>query len=160
MATITDGTKTYPMSALCWAVRTDVPYKMGHHHIILPDDSVGYTDHKSIESYAAERGGEYVVMSDSEFDKFLAEEESKLVTPAESITLENFWDLLECLPPCRWHHHAGIELFHVSERLTGDLVTWCAKVGEDCYSFTDQARAPSADLAAKVVAARSLAPAK
>lgn len=144
---------TVALSELRFAIRTDEPYRLGHHHIILPDGSVAYTDHKSLASYAEERGGTYKILSDAEFDALLIETENALVTKPEPISKEQFWYFLECLPPCRWHHERGVELFHVSERLTGDLVQWCAQIGGNYYGWTDQARRSSKELSALVAQA-------
>ena len=47
---------------------------------------------------------------------------------AKQVTKERYWDMLEVLPPCRWErrHTAGrtLEMFHVSERISSDLVDW------------------------------------
>lgn len=49
-------------------------------------------------------------------------------TGATQITEERFWEMLEVLPPCRWDTTSvggrRLEMFHVSERLTGNLVSW------------------------------------
>jgi hypothetical protein len=145
-----------PLSALRFAIRTDQPYRMHHHCVILPDDSVAWTDHKSIDSYAAEHGGTFKILTGEELDAVMAEAEAALVTKPAPITAERFDDYLECLPPCRWHRHAGVELFHVSERLTGDLVQWCARIEGQCYGWTDQARRPSDELAAAVAEAHRI----
>jgi hypothetical protein len=145
-------------SELRFAIRSDVPFKMFHHHIILPCGGVAYTDHDSLESYAAEHGGEYRILDEGELDSLIDAAESALITDATSETESAWWEALECLPPCRWHHHAGVELFHISERLTGDLVAWHAKLDGAFYVFTDEARATSEHLAAKVAAARDAAP--
>jgi hypothetical protein len=141
------------MSDLRFAIRSDIPYRMYHHHVILPDGAVAYTDHKSIESYAAEHGGEYRILSGDELDAIIRDAERNLRTKPARITQARFWDYLECLPPCRWHNHRGVELFHVSERLTGDLVQWCARIGDQHFGWTDFASAKSDDLAAMVAEA-------
>jgi hypothetical protein len=42
---------------------------------------------------------------------------------------------LECLPPCKHHHVGDYEIFHVSERITYSIVTWCVKIGLRCFSI-------------------------
>ena len=56
----------------------------------------------------------------------IAWEDQKTAQPAEVIDAETFNDALNVLPPCRWNTYAGINAFHVSERISGDLVHWYA----------------------------------
>lgn len=138
------------MEDLRFAVRADIPYRLYHHHVILPCGKVAYTDHASLESYAAEHGGEYRVITGDELDALISEHEQSLVTLPAPIERDQFWYFLEVLPPCRWHDHKGVELFHVSERLTGDLVQWCARIGDAHYGFIDRAGRASDELVAVV----------
>ena len=123
---------------------------------LMPDGTVAYTKGLTPDAYAADRGISVKVITDAEFDALLAAHEAALVTTPAPITAERFDDYLECLPPCRWHRHRGVELFHVSERLTGDLVQWCARIEGQCYGWTDQARRPSEELAAAVAEAHRI----
>lgn len=51
------------------------------------------------------------------------------------ITKERFWHFLEVLPPCKWSHPVpGCEAFHVSERITYSIVTWCVRIAERYFS--------------------------
>ena len=61
-----------------------------------------------------------------------------LKEPAELITKERFWEMLEVLPPCKWHNIGGVEVFHISERLTDNLVSWFAHSGDKYAEATDQ----------------------
>ena len=55
----------------------------------------------------------------------------------KEINEEKFWYALEVLPPCKWVNNGSSEAFHVSERLTGSLVDWYARVGERYFTKTD-----------------------
>lgn len=60
------------------------------------------------------------------------------VTAPKQIDRDRFIDMLEVLPPCRWRRYAdGVEWFHVSERLSGDVVAWFARVGETYWEMQD-----------------------
>lgn len=44
-------------------------------------------------------------------------------------TEERYWDMLECLPPMKWHDiQSGINMFFVSECYSGDLYTCCLRL--------------------------------
>lgn len=70
-------------------------------------------------------------------------------------TEAEFWEALECMPPSRWHHCNGVELFHICEHLTDNLVNWHAQYKGLYFQFNDAADANSTALAGRVrVAAR------
>jgi hypothetical protein len=64
------------------------------------------------------------------------------------ITRERWWEMLECLPPCRWIRRAGVELFFVSERLSGDIVAHFVQIGERFFEIQDVSTKPPAELVA------------
>lgn len=56
--------------------------------------------------------------------------------PAKEVTQDRFWYLLEVLYPENWHRSEYFECFMVSECITSDLHTWCARLddaGESRY---------------------------
>ena len=60
-----------------------------------------------------------------------------MITSIKVISEERFTDMLEVLPPCKWNTQNRIERFHVSERITGDLVSWFFRVGTQYYECVD-----------------------
>jgi hypothetical protein len=63
---------------------------------------------------------------------------SRHITQPREITEDAYTDLLECLPPCKWGRgEFGGSAFHISERITHDIVTWCVKIGDKHYRFED-----------------------
>lgn len=59
-------------------------------------------------------------------------EESKIrynVNVPSVIDRDRFWELLEVLPPCRWERYQDFEAFYVSECITGNLYTFCVRIG-------------------------------
>ena len=115
-----------------------------------PDGTVAYTDGLTLAAYEAEHGRKYKVIDADTFDALSATYHASLVTEPEPITAERWDDALTVLPPCRWRHVRGIELFHVSERIIADLVDWYARVGPLCFHFVDEARRDPDELAYKV----------
>lgn len=60
----------------------------------------------------------------------------RITTPVE-ISEERFHDMLNCLPPSKWRRFGGAESFHISERITYDIVDWFVSIGGKFYSFAD-----------------------
>lgn len=81
--------------------------------------------------------GEVVVID--EFEATRRIEASKTTEPKE-ITKGEFWYLLEVLPPCKWKRSGSTEAFHVSERITCSIVTWCVRVGDRYFRLDDTDR--------------------
>lgn len=89
------------------------------------------------------------VISLEEMDSLFDSHENSLVTQPKVITSERYYDMLEVLPPCRWHNAGGLEVFHVSERITGNLVSWFARNGSDYWEFDDLATMTDDQIKAK-----------
>ena len=51
------------------------------------------------------------------------------------ITREQWWELLEVLPPAAWVRRGPNESFHLSEIAYGDIALHCVKVGERYFRF-------------------------
>lgn len=102
---------------------------------------LGITDRNlTFDEYKAATGNFALKMlSEAEFWAMVEDWQNSLKTAPQEITEEEYYDLFECLPPCRYFGAEGITFFHLSERLTADLVTWCAKKGGKFYSFTQDA---------------------
>lgn len=91
----------------------------------------------TIEEYAAKRNigmDSLTVVDDagmtSALDQF--EMATYLNVPAQVISFDRFIDLLEVMPP---NNHVGdgqFERFNMCERLTGNITTQVARMGEDC----------------------------
>ena len=136
-----------------WILRADEPFRGHAQSVLLPDGTVAWSGGLTLEQYQAERGFPVRVIEDDELDALIAQFEAGLITDAQPITEERYWDYLECLPPCRFTEIAGWQVFHVSERLTGDLVQWCGARGGQHFGFTDRAGASLASIARKLDAA-------
>ena len=136
-----------------WIIRTDEPFRGTSQSAILADGTVAWSGGLTVEQYQAERGFPVRVVTDAELMAMVAEFEAGLITDPEPITGEKWAYWLECLPPCRWTMAQGWEVFHISERLRGDLVTWCARKAGRYYAFTDRAGASLASLVLKLVTA-------
>ena len=69
----------------------------------------------------------------------------------KEIGSEDYWWLLECLPPCRWTKVSGMEIFHVSEVICFDLVQWVGKIGDRYYKLVDSDKAELSDIAKRFI---------
>jgi len=90
------------------------------------------------------------VVNDKELDQLLQDYEDSLVTEPKRIDQERFNDMLDVLPPCRWHSCGGFEVFHVSERYTGELVSWFGHTGDHYFEFMDYSYSKDEHLNAKL----------
>jgi hypothetical protein len=69
----------------------------------------------------------------------------------QEISEEDYWWLLECLPPCSWVKVSGVEVFHVSERICFDLVQWVGQIGDKYYKLVDSEKAKLSDITERFI---------
>lgn len=94
----------------------------------------------TLEEYKQAKGKPHLVLvSSSELDDLERTHEASLKTDPTPITEEQYDYWLGCLPPSRWQHIDGCEIFHICERLRGNLVQWCFTKGGKYYGFTNDA---------------------
>lgn len=72
------------------------------------------------------------------------------IKPVREIDADGYMQALECLPPSKWRQSAGVESFHICERITGNIVNWYAQCGRRYFAFTDEATLPLDQIGAKV----------
>lgn len=158
-----------------YLIKTTRPYR-GHTESIIYTDAEGvervaYTGNPQVTSagrvlqertpdmelvdYMTERGT-FKRITGEELDALQAAHIASLITAPEPMSEDRYNELLECLPPCRWHKAGKWSVFHVSERLQGNIVQWCAQSGSMvCYGWQDQADIATPDIIAKLQAAES-----
>lgn len=88
--------------------------------------TIVFDNPETIEQYL-EKHPNFKAMDHEEFEKWMEERHDALISAPEEITQERWYEMLEILPPCRWGDIGSWNLFHVSERLSGNLVNWFAK---------------------------------
>lgn len=129
----------------------------GHIHTLYDParDRVAYDDRGlTLEEYKLERPELNLrTVDETELGAIWKAYKASLVTEPEPIDVELWEDLLNVLPPCRWQTVQGVDLFHISERLTDDLVTWVARIGDRRFQFVDFEGRPAEELACKVLEA-------
>lgn len=122
-----------------FVLRADEPFRGSAQSLMLSDGTVAYSNGLSPEQYAQDRGFPIRIVGEAEFGRMLKAYHDTLVTAPAPESLDEFDHALGVLPPCRWKNVGEAELFHISERVTGDLVIWHAHRGSHCVTFTDYA---------------------
>jgi hypothetical protein len=84
---------------------------------------------------------------------------NRRITAPVEISQEDWYYLLEVLPPCKWGRSASAEAFHISERITYDIVTWAVRIGTKYYRFDDTDKFSATDAIQKVSALHTKEPA-
>lgn len=145
-----------------YIIQANAPFPGWVQSVVSDEDIVAYTNGQKLADYLAEKaaaGQPMRVVDLTEIRKIEADYLAGLVTAPTGETEDEWQYGLEVLPPCRWRTVRGVNLFHISERITGDLVTWHARIGDRCFTFNDRAGADMDELAQKVAAAAQLIPA-
>lgn len=82
--------------------------------------------------YTAALSKEYKVMTWTEYSAL--QRSFYLDQPVTETTEENFLDMLNCLPPMKWCTHNGVEMFCMSEMLTGTYTSQYARFKDKYYT--------------------------
>lgn len=110
----------------------------------------------TLAEYEQERGETFRRITGEELDALQAAHIASLIAEPEPISEDRYNELLEVLPPCRRHKAGKWSVFHISERLHGNIVQWCAQSGSMvCYGWHDLASISTPDIIAKLQAAES-----
>ena len=73
-------------------------------------------------------------------------------TEPEEITEEQWWYLLEVLPPVAWTNRSGAESFKVCERTVDDITACCVRIGGRYFSMQRPITSTHDELAELVLA--------
>lgn len=119
-------------------------YKLGKHIPSIIPVNLYIADLKQRENI------EVRLVDDVELYQLIQDFNNSLITNPEEISIERWEEMLEVLPPCRWNTYAGYSGFHVSERYTGDLVSWYFKKNGKAYTFMDSCFLTYDQIAAKL----------
>ncbi len=109
-------------------------------------DSSGYLFNDNGEDLTIEEYLNHDCLVDKKLSVISSEEREKLsnsyidslIAEPSAIDGEDYEQLLNCLPPCRWQTIRGIEFFYLSERLAENIVIWLAKLGDKYCRFHDR----------------------
>ena len=95
------------------------------------------------------------VVDKQELAKLFTTYEHSQFTQPIACTAERFDEMLNILPPCQWDRVRGVEMFHMSERLYGNVVTWFFNYYGDYYTCDQLATTPRDELAEMVINAHN-----
>jgi hypothetical protein len=119
---------------------------------VLPCGTVAYTNEKFEDYKAARPHAVYSELLTDEALRVLADahdEETYIKPVGKRIDSERWWEMLEILPPCKFKTVLGVEMFHISERLTGNIVAWFANDGTNYVEFHHRTNATNEEIIAK-----------
>lgn len=79
-----------------------------------------------------------ILPQDEAFALSDAADRQRLCRGPEPITPERFDELLNCLPPQRWHRGESAESFRLSEAITGDIYTFAIRLGDKFFTLAER----------------------
>jgi hypothetical protein len=135
------------------SIATSATYNSDNNQYYMDYSSNLYNDNKgnlTFDEYKARINPKCELVDYDQLGILLAEYENSLITIPEIITYDDYMEMLDILPPCRWHSIGKIEVFHISERLTGQLVSWYARSQDNYYTFIDYSYLSDSELNAKL----------
>ena len=110
-----------------------------------------YLNPLNFEQYNEKHGGNLKVATEKEIEIIIDNFNNSLIDDFKEITEEKFYDLLECLPPKRWHTHEKVEIFFICEAYTADLHTCCVSYKGKHFSALRSIREESQSIATAVI---------
>ncbi len=96
------------------------------------------------------KGKKTKVIDDNELNLLFDNYKNSLVTGFQEITKQKFHDMMEILPPCKWGTFDNVEMFHISERIYGNIVSWYFKYNNKYYTCDNFNYTNRNDLAKKL----------
>lgn len=110
----------------------------------------GWFSNMTAEQLAEQHGCEVGLMGVDELNRLTDE---VFRTEPEQITVEQWIEALECLPPMKWGSILGVESFRCSEFYSGSITAIYARVGDSCWKFRDNAYMPMEEISRRVLLA-------
>lgn len=75
----------------------------------------------------------------------------RFATKSEQVTEARYWEMLEILPPLDMHVSGQNTSFKMSERLTGNLTSIFAQIGDTYWTFVDRDTMTHEEIIAKIL---------
>lgn len=85
-------------------------------------------------------------------DEFVAISEAAMTTDPVEVSKEEYWRLLEVLPPGGWTRNGSSESFYMIEFYSGRVTTHVVRIGERYFTFDAPVMRYHADRSQKVLA--------
>jgi hypothetical protein len=139
-----------------------VIYKPGELHLqsitfICEDtnsERVRYTGGKTLAEYMGDKAGQGFEVMPYEMAAPMMEaaQIAKYCKPWREITEKDWWDNLEVLPPEKWRTVRGVEIFRMSEYISGNITGHFAKIGKRYFSANRDTRTEYNEIAVEIAA--------
>lgn len=113
-----------------------VIYKLGETHIqtTITNGYADYTNGKRPETYLDELGPGFACLPLNQAIELIEQaKEKKYIKPWKEIDIDRWEYWLEVLPPAKWMTVDGVNLFQISEHMTGNITLHCARIGRRCF---------------------------
>ncbi|MGZ9736572.1 hypothetical protein [Flavobacterium sp. GNP002] len=111
---------------------------------------ISFINQLTFDQYNEKNGGKFTELNEEQVDALFAEHRNSLISEFSEITEERYNDLLECLPPKRWHTHKGAQIFYMCEAHMDDLYTCCIGYNGNFFSALRPIREESESLLSEV----------
>ncbi len=113
--------------------------------VVNPATGRGVYSGKTLEEFVFEYGDVSIV----DDEVAVQHDRNRHITEPVEITEERFMEMLEVLPPAKWRRSKSAESFHISERITHDIVDWFVRIEDRFYNFADTNKLSAEDVIRK-----------
>src|SRR5262249_39726746 len=127
--TVSETTK-HKGPVMQFLIVTSEPFRGIAQSVLTPDGRVAWSGEKggadlTVEEYQARHPHKtFRVVTSEEMETLERAYIDSLVTEPQEITQERYDYALDVLPPSRFRTVRGVQMFHICERITADLVSW------------------------------------
>lgn len=135
------------MDRIQYIIKADTPY-MGTVQSILKNGFVAYSNRLNFEQYQKSKGEKFRLISEGEHDELQKIYRKSLIAEFSEITEDKYYEMMNVLPPTRFHNYRGAEIFFVSECCTLNLYSCFIMANDKYYSALRPIGEPSEGLTA------------
>ncbi len=135
------------MDRIQYIIKAATPYS-GKAQSILKDGMVAYSNGLNFEQYQRSKGEKFTLISEEEHEELQRKYRKSLISEFTEITEDKYYEMLNVLPPTRFHNYRGAEIFFVSECHTLDLYNCFIMANDKHYCALRPIREPSEKLTA------------
>jgi len=107
---------------------------------------VSWMDGMTFEQYQAKHGGKLSIITQEEYAAMRAKYVLALQEDFNEISLDKYYEALNCLPPLRFTSQYGKEMFFIGECYTDNLYQCYVKIADKCYTALRAINTPRTDI--------------
>ncbi len=105
--------------------------------MVNPKTGLTFYFGKSLEDVREKEPEAQFMSFDEAFEQIEAAQRAAFVRPVSESTKDEFWHMLEVLPPLGWKTAKGVESFKMCEMTTGTLTNIYARCGDRYFKLCD-----------------------